>query len=121
MADAVPPQVLFVPGRKMPMKQAQIKARNLDKSLGSIACCRVLPKAKKGPPRGTDSGTAYTHSYRVVVSGMEDREKTAREIKTSIGVDIGASVSVVGVAWLLRPMMPPPESDGGPLGATRTT
>ena len=43
------PQVLFVPGREMTLKQAQIKAKNLDKSLGgSIACCRVLPKAKEG-------------------------------------------------------------------------
>ena len=52
---------------------------------------------------------------------MEDREKTAREIKTSIGVDIGASVSVVGVAWLLRPMMPPPESDLLPFSSSPTS
>ena len=115
------PQVLFVPGREMTLKQAQIKAKNLDKSLGgSIACCRVLPKAKKGPrvwrrKGGTDSGASASapdaSSYRVVVSGCEDREKTAREIKSSIGVDIGASVPVVGLRWLRRPTMPPAASD----------
>ena len=89
--------ILFVPGRHMPIKQAEMKAKNLRATLGNMDI-QVLSKAKV-------SGTAaalvlYGDLTAVIVSGCDDREKTAREVKSALGVDIDAEVSVVSMAWL---------------------